>query len=171
MTKREKELFRIFTEIQEINQGSDIWLTGSLCFAVLGIEKPREAVDIDICTAEDYDIEDVEMPEGYECLHTKRDGDGNYLVSARYYNEELGLKVEFLVTDMPGDDPIKITSVDYVKLDLDFLKPSTACYRSKIKPILDAKREYAGQDYPQAQKHRNDIDYIVFNNSAESLNQ
>jgi len=98
MTNKEKQLLEIAKETIELNKGLNAKLTESLMITVMGLNKRREAADIDIIC--DYLCEDGDglpsIPKGFkEC---GMDGSKSEVDAIQYVNDE-GIKIEFMQSE------------------------------------------------------------------------
>ena len=98
MTEKETQLLEIAKEIIELNKGINAKLTGSLMLAVMGLNKRREAVDIDIICDYLCEKEDgfpIVPKEFKEC---GIDGSRSEVSAIQFKNSD-GLKVEFMYSE------------------------------------------------------------------------
>jgi hypothetical protein len=99
MTPKEEQLLQLYKEFADLNKrGHAFVLAGSLSFALLGIEKPREACDIDVLCDDlcEDDLSDglIAIPKGFSWDMT--DGSRSQIDSMRFINKETGVKLELL---------------------------------------------------------------------------
>jgi hypothetical protein len=106
MTRKEKYLLSVAYNIMNTNtlNGVNIALTGSLMLLVMGIDKQREANDIDF-VIKNGNVGEVAMPLGFSL----QKGNG--------YINSIGLKVDFFVSDEPFEivNNFQCTTIDYYK--------------------------------------------------------
>lgn len=152
MTTREKELLDIALKVLELNKGRglDLRLTGSLMLAVRGIEKLREAKDIDFLISEECVAIEGEdycplMPKGYrmDCEGRKSSPD-----AIKFINDESGVSIDFIPAYEESED------VNCVPC-------------GTVGGMVDAKLYYAGHDkkIESMKKHALDLLYLEANNT------
>ena len=147
MTEKETQLLEIAREIIELNKGINAKLTGSLMLAVMGMNKRREAADIDIicdylCKKEDgFPIVPKEFKE------CGIDGSRSEVNAIQFKNSD-GLKVEFMYSEETAKE---INGV--------------AC--GELNWLIEAKQEYAKNDKDEQSKakHTLDLAYLFKNNT------
>ncbi|MGI6814580.1 hypothetical protein ACFX5L_09180 [Bacteroides sp. KG123] len=149
MTNKEKELLDIAKEMMSINE-CEIALTGSLMLAYRGINKRREAKDIDLLISPDADIEEIKLPFSFDKEDEEVNKDG-YVVAFRAYNKD-EIKIEVMISDEMFHD---INGVP--------------C--GSIKELINAKRTYSTSDtnYNSKMKHTLDLEYLCHNNDEKVL--
>ena len=155
MTEREKQLLKIAIEIIELNSEINPRLTGSLLLAIKGINKRREAVDIDfvcygLCEEEDFY---PKMPDAF--IETDMDGKSSQVDAIRFENKDC-LKVEFMQSYESHDDS------DDVLIDGDYTIPC-----GNLTHLIAKKMRYSRNDLnaETKKKHTEDVDYLFANNT------
>lgn len=144
MTERENQLLDIAEKIIWLNQDLKPALTGSLMLALRGIEKPREANDIDIIC--EYLCETDGglplMPQGFKIINMN--GRKSQVDAIAFENKELGIKVDF----MQSNEEIETT---------EFGIPC-----GQVKYMIEAKRSYTKNDLSEESraKHLNDLTFL-----------
>ena len=149
MTENELKLLEIAKEAIELNKNIGAKLTGSLMLAVIGLNKRREATDIDIIC--DILCEDKKSdgflfaPKGFELNYM--DGSRSEVKAIKFVNSE-GLKIEFMHSEEISQ---KINGI--------------LC--GELKLLIEAKKKYSENDLSDEsrQKHADDLDYLFKNNS------
>jgi hypothetical protein len=149
MTNKELELLEIAKNIIKLNEGNiKMGLTGSLMLALNGINKRREANDIDI-------VCDIlcEKEPGYPILPAgfKRDfmsGEKSAVDVFRFIKDDI--KIDFLYSEE------KIMEVKGVNC-------------GELKLLLNAKKSFSENDKgdESRMKHQLDIEYILKNNDIK----
>lgn len=151
MTNREKELLDIAINILELNEGRDLdlRLSGSLMLAVRGIEKRREATDIDFlireeCMAIEGDDYYPLMPKGY---HMDCEGCKLNPEAIRFVNDESGVSIDFIPMYEESEEVNGVPC-------------------GNVGGMVDAKLYYAGHDekIESMKKHSLDLLYLEANN-------
>lgn len=103
LTEKENQLLEVAIQVIDLNR--NIWaaLTGSLMLAVRGIEKNREANDIDIICGCLCEIDEglPIVPEGFK--QTDMDGRKSQVDSISFENSE-GIKIDFLFSEEKTED-------------------------------------------------------------------
>lgn len=146
MTENELRLLEIAKEVIELNENLGARLSGSLMLAVMGINKRREASDIDIIC--DYLCEKEEgfpfVPNGFSVVII--DGTRSEVEAVQFKNSD-GLKIEFMYSD---EKTAEINGIN--------------C--GELKMLIDAKQRYAANDSnnESRRKHVKDLDYLFKNN-------
>lgn len=146
MTENEVKLLEIAKEVINLNENLGARLSGSLMLAVMGINKRREANDIDIIC--DYLCEKEEgfpfMPKDFSVVLI--DGTRSEVEVVQFKNSD-DLKVEFMYSDE------ETTEIDGI-----------SC--GELKMLIDAKQRYAANDLntESRQKHAEDLAYLFENN-------
>lgn len=149
MTEREKLLLEIAKEALKLNADLGAKLTGSLMLAVRGINKRREASDIDIIC--EYLCEEgsgfPKVPKGF--TYEDMDGLRSAVDSVVFKNSE-GVKLEFMCSEEYGE------CIDGV--DCTYLRN-----------LMGAKERYAKNDRQEESrtKHLLDVQYIYKNNTID----
>ena len=147
MTEKETQLLEIAKEIIELNKGIKPKLTGSLMLAVMGLNKRREAVDIDIICDYLCEKEDgfpIVPKEFKEC---GIDGSRSEVSAIQFKNSD-GLKVEFMYSEETAQE---VNGV--------------AC--GGLNWLIEAKQKYAKNDKDEQSKakHALDLAYLFKNNT------
>lgn len=150
MTDKELQLLEIAKQVLEMNKENlgKMMLTGSLMLALRGINKRREACDIDILcnqlTASELGC--PILPKGFKIVNI--DGQKSEVNAVQYKNEE-GLKVEFMFSED------KRSIVDGI-------------YCAEVVDTLYAKVSYGRNDKADVSrfKHLDDVLYILEHNDA-----
>ena len=147
MTEKETQLLEIAKEIIELNKGINAKLTGSLMLAVMGLNKRREAVDIDIICDYLCEKEDgfpIVPKEFKEC---GIDGSRSEVSAIQFKNSD-GLKVEFMYSEETAQE---VNGV--------------AC--GELNWLIEAKQKYAKNDKDEQSKakHALDLAYLFKNNT------
>lgn len=147
MTKREQELLEIALEVLKLNDGRglDLRLTGSLMLALRGVQKPREAHDIDFLITEECEAYENYvwcpiMPQGYVMDY---DGNRSQPGCIKFYNKELDVNVDFI----PAWEKAEFVN-------------DIPC--GSIEGCLEAKQSYSLNDkqFESKQKHKADLEFI-----------
>lgn len=151
MSEREKMLLEIAKQAIEINQNIGAALSGSLMLALYNIDKPREAVDIDIiCNALcENGIGFPRVPDGFKKVEI--DGDKSEVDAICFKNEE-GIRIDFMFSD-----------------ENRILKDGFWC--GDLRDLFGAKHYYSTHDKSDEsrKKHESDINYIAENNEVIKL--
>jgi len=146
MTENELKLLEIAKEAIELNKEIGAKLTGSLMLAVMGINKRREATDIDILC--DYLCEKDDgvpiAPIGFKLDGI--DGSKSDVEAIQFYNA-YDLKIEFMACE-----------------EKTLLIGGVKC--GELRCMIEAKQRYAKNDLNDIsrQKHIDDLDYLYENN-------
>lgn len=149
LTPRELELLKNAEELLSKEDG--IMLTGSLALAIQGIKKPREANDIDLCNV-DCDIYDLRQ-SGLSLVKSMNPySEENFFMEYSYK----GCKVNYL-------EALRIKS--YSKQCTIVIHNDKEFRIVNAKTILDYKLEHAFCSIGNSEKRRNDLVYILANNS------
>jgi len=150
MTQSEQELLELAKQVIELNDKNlgSIMLTGSLMLAVRGLNKAREAGDIDILCSmlTAYELGHPVMPAGFKEVGI--DGMKSEVNAIQFKNED-GIKVEFMHSEEPRD------LVDGV-------------YCAQVNGMLYAKVLYSSRDKNEEsrKKHVADVLYFLEHNDA-----
>lgn len=150
ITENEKVLLERAKVILSMNSDIGSALTGSLMLAVRGIERRREAVDIDIIC--EYLCEKEEgfpsMPSEFKV--SEMEGGGSEVDAIQFISKIDGLKVDFLYSDEECE------VVDVINL-------------GSVKELIEAKQRYAENDKCDESRGRHQLDLVVlWNASANS---
>jgi len=154
MNEREKKLLDIAISIIELNPDINPRITGSLLLALKGINKRREAQDVDfvcddLCETESgYPI----MPKGFK--EVGMDGRRSCVEAIQFINED-GLKIEFMQNCETNDDG------DNVIIDSDYIVPC-----GKLYIMILRKQTYIVRDLSEEskKKHSDDLEFLFANN-------
>jgi hypothetical protein len=131
----EKELLNLAIEIMEMNKEIKPMLTGSLMLFVRGIDKRREASDIDILV-NDVNWEKINLPEGFN------QSSPNYPDSIQFKKGDM--KIDFLLSEEIAETVNGINC-------------------GSVKLMLDRKYSYYLQDAPRSsEKHRLDLEFLGY---------
>jgi len=147
MTENELKLLEMAREVISSNVEIGAKLTGSLMLAVMGINKRREATDIDIIC--DYMCEKEDglpnVPKGFSI--NGMDGSRSEVEAIQFKNAD-GLKIEFMLSDEMTQE------IDGV-----------LC--GELKYMIEAKQNYAKNDISDQsrEKHELDLAYLFANNT------
>ena len=146
MTENELKLLEIAKEVISLNENLGARLSGSLMLAVMGINKRREANDIDIicdCLCEKEEGFPF-VPKEFSVVLT--DGIRSEVEAVQFKNAD-GLKIEFMYSDE------EITEIDGI-----------SC--GELKMLIEAKQRYAANDLnnESRQKHSEDLEFLFKNN-------
>lgn len=142
----EETLLEIAKEVQRLNKYNieGLKLTGSLMLYVRGLNKKREATDIDFVSDEIY--EDGQgfpiVPEGFEL--NKQEGGRSSIKCIQFINED-GVKIEFM------------QSYEHGALVDDIL-----C--ANVQDMLYAKLKYIQNNTDAKTKHMDDLLYLFSHN-------
>ena len=151
MTENEIKLLEIAKEIISLNRDLDARLTGSLMLAIMGINKRREASDIDIIYTYLCEKDDGFpcVPKGFKLV--SMDGNRSEVDAVQFKNES-GLKIEFMYSEEAVEE------INGIKC-------------GELKYLIEAKQLYAKNDLndESRQKHIDDLEYLYKNNDIESF--
>ena len=142
ITENEKTLLERAKVILSMNSDIGAALTGSLMLAVRGIERRREAVDVDIIC--EYIREKEEgfpsMPSEFKVSEIEG---GRYEVDAIQFISKIdGLKMDFLYSDEECE------VIDGVNL-------------GSVKELIEAKERYAENDKCDESRGKHQLDLVV----------
>lgn len=146
MTTNEIKLVEIAKQVIELNRELGAKLTGSLMLAVMGLNKRREAIDIDIIC--NYLCEKEEglpcVPKGFKLVGM--DGSRSEVNAIQFKNED-GLKIEFMYSE-------------------EILQEINGVLCGELKYMIDAKKIYSENDMNDIsrEKHKLDLEYLFENN-------
>ena len=146
MTEKELKLLEIAKETIHLNEHLGAKLTGSLMLAISGLNKRRDASDIDIIC--DYLCE---RDDGFpivpsEFKEIQMDGSKSEVGAIQFVNKD-GLKIEFMYSEELS------TEINGVQC-------------GELKWLIDAKRRYSenDKDDESRKKHIDDLKYLFENN-------
>ena len=151
MSADEKDLLAIAREVVNMNKDLGAALTGSLMLANDGIDKRREATDIDI-------ICDFlrESGEGYPSVPTGfrpvgRSGRGSAVNSIQFVNAE-GVKLDFMYSE-----------------EVKNFRNGILC--GSVKMLMLAKTHFGRDDKTEESRHKHldDLAYLLARNSVQTL--
>ena len=136
-------LLTFYKGIARENEGTKIWLTGSLAIDLHGVKLRRSVGDLDIMVPKGTELKDIRIPKGYEELpHIEKEG---YNPILRVWHPIFGFKIEFMVQEL-DDEPVWIESQQI--------------WVSKLEDILAAKRYYVENGLDKDEKHKQDLYFI-----------
>ena len=146
MTQNEEKLLDIAKDIIDMNQDISAKLTGSLMLAVRGVNKRREALDIDIicdCMCEKAPGY-PNVPKGFKLIDI--DGSKSQVEAIRFVNSE-GIKVEFMQSEE----------------DVELINGIRCC---NVDNLIEAKGFYVKNDKYMFSilKHKDDLEYLFEHN-------
>lgn len=151
MTEKEEKLLEIAKEIIELNKHTclDLKLTGSLMLTHIGINKRREACDIDFlideCVIAEVGNELCPiLPDGFQMDY---EGKRSCPTAVKFTNSVMNLSVDFLPTYEGSEivDGIRCSDVGYL-------------IQAKEMIIMQSS------DPETVRKHTDDLDYLYENN-------
>jgi len=153
MTEKEVKLLEIAKEIIELNKFGclDLKLTGSLMLAHMGINKRREANDIDFLVA-DYAIAEVGnelcpiLPDGFQMDY---EGKRSCPTAIKFINSVSNLSIDFLPTHEGSEivDGINCSDVGYLIQAKEMIIEQTPYEETAIKHIEDLEYLYKHNDF------------------------
>jgi len=139
MTHEELELLEIAKEIIKSNSHLNAMLSGSLMLAYRGIDKRREATDIDILVSSVTGA--LIIPNGFKQKEIETEEEYEESEYCRFYSNNDGIKLDFFQTaEIP-------TIVDGI-----------SC--GSVRTMLDAKYEYWKDNGNE--KHRLDLEFLNY---------
>lgn len=150
ITEKESKLLEIAKEVIGLNVGLGAKLTGSLMLAIGGLNKRREANDIDIIC--DYLCEDSDgfpiVPVGFKKIDM--DGCRSAVDSISFINQD-EIKLEFMYSE---EEAIIINEI--------------SC--GSIAGVIKAKQHYVQNDKNESSKAKHELDLaFLFANNDPSL--
>lgn len=149
ITENEKLLLEKAKVILSMNYDIGAALTGSLMLAVRGIERRREAVDIDIVC--EYLCEKEEgfpsMPSEYKL--SEMEGGKSEVEAIQFASKIDSAKIDFLYSDE------EIECVDGIML-------------GSVKELIEAKERYAENDKCDESRGKHQLDLVVLKNARNN---
>jgi len=147
ITENEKSLLERAKVILSMNSDIGAALTGSLMLAVRGIERRREAVDVDIIC--EYLCEKEEgfpsMPSEFKVSGIE--GGRSEVDAIQFISKIDGLKIDFLYSDEECE------VVDGISL-------------GSVKELIEAKGRYAKNDKCDESRGKHQFDLVVLKNAS-----